>query len=228
MQVVGYVRVSTDEQADQGVSLAAQAEMIRDYCKLYKLDLLQVVEDAGQSGKSLDRPGLQECLSLLRKKQVGGLVIAKLDRLTRSVVDGGQLIRDYFGEGRRCELFSVADQINTRTAAGQLVLNLLLSVSQWERQAIGERTKVALRHKIAKGERVGKIRYGYDLAEDGVSLVRNEVEQAGIELMRSLRSRGDSYRAIAAELNDRGISTKEGGRWLFVSVRKILARASST
>ena len=116
MNVIGYTRVSTDEQADKGLSLAAQRAHVEAYCKLYGLELVETIEDAGQSGKTLKRDGLQRALTMLRKGEADGIVIAKLDRLTRSVVDGGKLIADYFGE-KGHELFSVADHINTRTAA---------------------------------------------------------------------------------------------------------------
>ena len=225
MRVIGYTRVSTDEQADKGQSLAAQRAKVESYCKLYDLELVEVIEDAGQSGKTLKRDGLQRALAMLRKGEAGGIVIAKLDRLTRSVVDGGTLIASYFGE-KGYELFSVGDHINTRTAAGRLVLNVLLSVSQWEREAIGERTRDALQHKIANGERCGKVRFGYDLAADGKMLVANPVEQTAIALMRKLRAAGESLRAIASELNKRGIGTKEGRPWKFTSIKGILAKAA--
>ena len=225
MKVIGYTRVSTDEQADKGLSLAAQRAKVEAYCKLYDLELVAMIEDAGQSGKTLKRDGLQRALTMLRKGKAGGIVIAKLDRLTRSVVDGGTLIADYFGE-KGNELFSVGDHINTRSAAGRLVLNVLLSVSQWEREAIGERTREVLLHKIANRERCGKVRFGYDLAPDGKMLVPNKVEQTAIRLMQKLRAAGESLRAIAAALNKRGIPTKEGRPWIFTSVLGILARAA--
>jgi DNA invertase Pin-like site-specific DNA recombinase len=226
MKVIGYTRVSTDEQADSGLSLGAQRQKIEAYCGLYDLELVAVIEDAGLSGKTLKREGLQRALTMLDKGKADGIVIAKLDRLTRSVVDGGALIADYFGEKKGHELFSVSDHINTRTAAGRLVLNVLLSVSQWEREAIGERTRDALQHKIANGERCGKVRFGYDLAADGKTLVPNRLEQSAIQLMRKLRDAGESLRTIAAELNERGIATKEGRPWLHTSVQGILARAA--
>jgi DNA invertase Pin-like site-specific DNA recombinase len=226
MKVIGYTRVSTDEQADKGQSLAAQRAKVDAYCKLYDLELVDVIEDAGQSGKTLKRDGLQQALAMLRKGKAAGLVIAKLDRLTRSVIDGGALIAAYFGEKKGYELLSVNDHIDTRTAAGRLVLNVLLSVSQWEREAIGERTRDALQHKIANGERCGKVRFGYDLAPDGKMLVPNPAEQAAIELISKLRAAGKSLRGIAAELNRRGIGTKQGGQWLFTTVKGILARAA--
>jgi DNA invertase Pin-like site-specific DNA recombinase len=120
----------------------------------------------------------------------------------------------------------VADSIDTRTAAGRLVLNVLMSVAQWEREATGERTRDVLRHKIAKGERVGSVRFGFDLAADGTTLVANPVEQEAIGIMRELRSAGKSYPAICAELDARGIKTKEGKPWLPMTVRNILLRAA--
>ena len=226
MKVIGYIRVSTDEQASHGQSLDAQRAKIEGYAKLYDLELVAVIEDAGQSGKSLNREGLQRALTMLRKGNADGIVIAKLDRLTRSVGDWQALIDGYFGDKPGKQLFSVGDSIDTRTAAGRLVLNVLLSVAQWEREAIGERTRDALQHKISKGERCGKVRFGYDLAADGKTLVPNRREQEAIGLIRELRARGESLRRIAIELNDRGIPTKEGRPWMHMSVAGILARAA--
>lgn len=226
MKVVGYIRVSTDEQADMGVSLAAQRSKIEAYCSLYDLELVTIIEDAGQSAKTLKRDGLQRALTMLRKGEVFGVVIAKLDRLTRSVADWQRLIDLYFGEKAGKQLFSVADSIDTRTAAGRLVLNVLLSVAQWEREAIGERTRDVLQHKIRNGERCGKVRFGYDLARDGKTLVPNKLEQVALRLIRELREAGESLRAIADELNRRGISTKEGRPWIHTTVKGILARAA--
>jgi site-specific DNA recombinase len=226
MNVVGYIRVSTEEQANSGLSLGAQRTKVQGYCDLYDLSLIDVIEDSGQSAKSLNRKGLTRALAMLRKGQADGIVIPKLDRLTRSVGDWQTLIDDYFGERPGKQLFSVQDSIDTRTAAGRLVLNVLLSVAQWEREAIGERTSDALQHKIRNGERCGKVRFGYDLAADGKSLVPNRTEQKAIGLMRCLRSTGESLRDIAAELNRRGIATKEGRAWIHTSVKGILARAS--
>jgi DNA invertase Pin-like site-specific DNA recombinase len=186
MKVIGYIRVSTEEQASHGQSLDAQRAKLEAYAKLYDLELVGVIVDAGASGKSLDREGLQESLTKLRKGGAAGLLIAKLDRLSRSVKDWNTLIDGYFGEKAGKQLFSVADSIDTRTAAGRLVLNVLMSVAQWERETIGERTRDALQHKIrVKGERCGKVRFGFDLAADGKTLVPNAVEQEAIQLCKS-------------------------------------------
>lgn len=225
MNVILYCRVSTREQADSGISLDAQRAKLEAYADLYELNVVEVIEDAGESAKSLKRPGLQRALTMLSKGEADGLAVVKLDRLTRSVGDWQSLIDDHFGD--RSQLFSVADSIDTRTASGRMVLNILLSVAQWEREAVGERTREALRHKIECGERVGKIRYGFDLALDGKMLVRNESEQEAIGWMQELRADGFTLRQIAAALTDRGTATKEGrAEWTHTAVRGILKRVA--
>jgi DNA invertase Pin-like site-specific DNA recombinase len=224
MRVVGYARVSTEEQATNGQSLDAQRVKLQGYAALYDLELVEIIEDAGVSAKSLNRPGLRGALGRLRKGEADGLLVCKLDRLTRSVGDWQELIDGYFGEKAGKQLLSVTDCIDTRTAAGRLVLNVLLSVAQWEREAIGERTRDALQHKIKKGQRCGQVRFGFDLADDGKTLIPNAQEQAAVGLIRELRAGGRSYRAIAAELAARGIQTKAGKPWIHTSVKSILTR----
>src|SRR4051812_40128129 len=153
-RTVAYLRVSTDKQADRGISLDAQRAKAEAYAQLYDLELVQVIVDAGHSAKTLDRPGLQKALGMLREGRAEAILVAKLDRLTRSVVHLGELVETYFSEGKAA-LLSVGEQIDTRSAAGRLVLNILASVSQWEREAIGERTATALQHKAARGEYTG-------------------------------------------------------------------------
>ena len=228
MRVVVYSRVSTTDQSDNGVSLDAQHAKMVGYCSVYDLEIVDTIVDAGESAKSLSRPGLQRALSLLRSGKADGLVVVKLDRLTRSVADWQKLIDGYFGEKAGKQLFSVADSIDTRTAAGRLVLNVLLSVAQWERETTGERTREALRYKIRNGERCGKVRFGFDLADDRKTLLPNDAEQSVIALMIQLRTDGLSLREIAAELTLRCIPTKEGGvAWTHTAVGRILQRKSA-
>ncbi|MBN1909345.1 MAG: recombinase family protein [Pirellulales bacterium] len=224
MKVLLYTRVSTTDQIN-GISLEAQEAKLRSYAALYDLQVVETLVDAGESAKSLKRGGLQRALYLLRAGQADGLAVVALDRLTRSIRDWQILIDDYFGEKAGKQLFSVADSIDTRTAAGRLVLNMLLCVSQWEREMAGERTRAALRHKIRNGKRVGKVRFGHDLAPDGISLVPNPAEQQTISLIRDLRDAGRTLRQIAATLTEKGILTKEGRTaWTHTAVARILER----
>ncbi len=227
MRTILYCRVSTREQADSGISLEAQRAKLTAYADLYDLDVVQTIEDAGESAKSLNRPGLERALAMLRRGEADGLAVVKLDRLTRSVADWQILIDNHFGEKAGKQLFSVSDSIDTRTAAGRLVLNVLLSVAQWEREATGERTREALRHKINNCERVGKVRFGFDLADDGRKLLPNSSEQEAIRWMQKLRADGLTLRQIAVALSDRGIATKEGRQvWTHSAVSYILKRAA--
>lgn len=235
MRVVGYARVSTEEQALEGVSLHAQAEKIRAYCGLYGLDLVELVS-AGESGKSLDRTGLAQALAHLDAGRAEGLVIAKLDRLTRSVGDLDRLLSRYFGAVAGRHLFSVADSIDSRTAAGRLVLNILMSVAQWERETIVERTRDTLAHKRANGERTGGVPFGWDLDGTGprnkagrpTRLVANLAERAIVARILELHAAGHSARQIAAQLNALGVPTKLGrGPWRHSAVAQILARTST-
>ncbi len=235
MRVVGYVRVSTEEQASEGVSLEAQRARLQAYAALYGLDLVAVEVDAGVSAKSLDRPALRRALGLIDRGDADGLLIAKLDRLSRSVADWDRLIAGYFGERAGKKLWSVADSIDTTTAAGRLVLNVLMSVAQWEREAIAERTRDALRHKIRTGSRCGKVRFGSRLDPDDprrsrktgrpVGLAPCPAEAEAVGLMRELAAGGMSLRGIAAELTRRGVATKEDRpSWDHSTVRRILSR----
>src|SRR3989442_8701879 len=175
-KAIGYIRVSTDKQADHGISLEAQQAKLTAYAQLYDVELVDIIVDAGVSAKTLDRPGLQRALGMLRKGQASALLVAKLDRLTRSVKDLGTLVEDYFSSDK-ITLLSVADNIDTRTAAGRLVLNVLGSVAQWEREVISERTSEALSHIKTQGHKTGgDVPYGNRLAADGKTLVEDADE----------------------------------------------------
>jgi DNA invertase Pin-like site-specific DNA recombinase len=222
-RTVAYVRVSTDKQADKGVSLDAQRAKVEAYAALYGLELVEVVVDAGASAKTLDRPGLARALEMLRKGAADALLVVKLDRLTRSVRDLCHLVERYFGGGKAA-LLSVAEQFDTRTAGGRLVLNILACVSQWEREAIGERTSAAMRHKADLGEYIGGAPpYGYRLADDGVQLVPDEREQLVLAEARRLSGAGLSLRAVARALDHLGLCSRNGRPFAAVQVQRMLA-----
>jgi DNA invertase Pin-like site-specific DNA recombinase len=213
MRAIGYVRVSTEKQADVGVSVDAQTGKIRAMTVVQGADLVDIVVDAGVSAKSLHRPGMARLLALVDEGAVDTVIIAKLDRLTRSVVDLAELLKRF--ERRDVSLVSVADALDTRSAAGRLVLNIMVSVSQWEREAIGERTRDAMRHKRVNGERVGTVPFGYRPAADGVTLQADDAEQGILSRIRDLHAQGLTTRHIAAELNRQGLRTRRGTAWRF-------------
>lgn len=227
---IGYVRVSTEEQADGGVSLDAQRAKLEQYAALYGLTLTEVVVDAGKSAKSLDRDGLTRALAALAGGSADALLVAKLDRLTRSVRDLGTLVESYFADGKAA-LLSVAENIDTRSASGRLVLNILGSVAQWEREAIGERTSEALAQVRAEGVRLGGEALGWkrtaEMDADGRRVAVEVPEEAAtLARVRALRGEGKTLRDIAATLTAEGRPTKKGGRWQAETVRLILTRTA--
>jgi site-specific DNA recombinase len=219
MKAIGYVRVSTDEQAKSGLGLEAQIAKIKAYAELFDIELTEIIMDEGISGKTLERDGLKKAIKMLKDKKSEGMVIAKLDRLTRNVADLGTLVSNVFD---KAELYSVSEQINTKNAAGRLVLNVLVSVAQWERETICERTKDALQAKKARGEKTGgNTPFGFN--EVNGKLIRNEEEQSIISEIKTLKESGLSLRKIAGILNEKGIETKNGKAWTAVQIQRIAA-----
>lgn len=223
MKAIGYTRVSTDKQADHGVSLEAQTAKVQAMAVVQGVELAEIIVDAGESAKSLNRPGMARLLAMVDSGAVQTVIVAKLDRLTRSVKDLAELLERFTRRG--VSLVSVAESLDTGTAAGRLVLNIMVSVSQWEREAIGERTRDAMQHKRAAGELVGSVPCGHRLAADGVHLEADEAEQRILSQVRELRAGGHTTRSIAAELNRQGFTTRRGTAWRFQYVANTLKAA---
>ncbi|MEP7365797.1 MAG: recombinase family protein [Acidobacteriota bacterium] len=225
MLAVGYARVSTDRQAEFGVSLDAQVEKIRAIAVVQGATIADLIVDGGQSGKDLDRPGMQRLMRMVDDGAVQAVLIAKLDRLTRSVKDLATLLERF--EKRKVALISVAESLDTGSASGRLVITIMTAVSQWEREAIGERTREALRHKQGRGERTGSVQYGYRLCADGVHVEPDDDEQAVLAHIRALRDDSRTLRAIAAELNEAGMRTRRGSLWRHTYIASYLGRVGS-
>ena len=220
MRVVGYVRVSTEDQAREGVSLAAQEEKVRAYCLVKDWDLVGVNSDEGYSGKNMARPGVQKLIDLIRQHRVEAVVVYKIDRLTRSVVDLNHLVE--LLEKHRVALVSLQESLDATTATGRLMMNLLASVSQWEREVIGERTRGAMAHLRAARKRYCRPVFGFtDL--DG-KLVEDRRDAEALRFILSWREQGKSYAEMAELLTQAGFPTKRGGSWQANTVRRILLR----
>src|SRR5437588_7630959 len=226
MQTIGYVRVSTDKQADRGVSLEAQAEKIRAMAVVHNAELIDIIVDGGESAKSLNGPGMARLLAMVDDGEVQAVIIAKLDRLTRSVKDLCTLLERF--QRRGVSLVSVAESLDTGSAAGRLVINIMTAVSQWEREAIGERTRDAMSHKKSNGQRVGNIAYGFRLGPDGEHLEPDPQEQAVLTAIRDLRAERCTLRRIAAELNARGWLTRRASAWRLPGIRTSTCGLRST
>ena len=207
---VGYVRVSTEGQVADGVSLAAQEERIRAWAVGQGVELAGLHIDAGLSGsKALNRPGLQEALSDVCRRK-GLLVVYSLSRLARSTKDAISIAERLDRAG--ADLVSLSEAIDTTSAAGKMIFRMLAVLAEFERDLISERTRGAMAHLRRQGRRIsGQIPFGYDL--DGDRLIPNGTEQKALQVIRDLREEGYSLRRIVAELERRQIPTKTGAHW---------------
>jgi DNA invertase Pin-like site-specific DNA recombinase len=206
-RALAYIRVSTSEQSESGAGLAAQRRAVEDEVARRGWLLQEVIEDAGYSAASLERPGLTDALQRLDARKADVLVVSKLDRLSRSVGDFAQVVDRSRRRGWQLVLMDLG--LDTTTAAGELVANVVASTSQYERRLIGIRTKEALAAKRAAGVRLGR--------PSGLPspVLADILEQ---------RRAGRSLAAIAQTLNDNGVATSQGGaRWYPATVRAVLA-----
>ena len=220
MPLIGYIRVSSDKQADAGMSLEVQESQIIKYAELYDIELSEIIVDAGESAKSLRRPGMLRLIELMDRNLCQGVLIVKLDRLTRSVKDLCHLLERYFSKDK--VLISVQEKIDTNSAMGRMVMNVVMSISQWEREATSERTRAVLQHKKAKGERVGNIPFGYRLAPDGVHLEEHLREQEILKSVTEMRKSGMTLDEISKDARLRGYQSRNGKPFGISSIHAML------
>jgi DNA invertase Pin-like site-specific DNA recombinase len=219
-KVFGYVRVSSEDQAASGLSLAAQAEKIRAYCALNDLELVEIIEDAGISAKDMrHRPGFRDMLSRIYHDEAAGVIINKLDRAFRSVRDALATSEKLNKKGK--VLISIAESLDTGSAIGRFFYTLMASLAELERGLVSERTVVALEQKRSRGEKLGgEAPYGY-MAEDG-KLVVNDEEAMNILRIRQLRKGGMTFRDIVDALPGEGILNRRGRPFGLAAIAKIV------
>lgn len=226
MTLVGYVRHSPEHKgrADR-VTCEVQADRIRSWCAALDLKLGEIIEDRDESGKDQNRPGWARVLQLLDEGDASGVVVYKLDRMTRSLRDLLDLMAGPFA---RRELHSVSERIDTTTATGRMIVHLLGMLAQWERETIGERTSGVLRHKIKQGLYIGGVPYGWRrvTGPDGklTALERVEIEQEAIREAISMDRSGVRQDRIAEELTRKGYPSRSGRPWSRRGVQCILSQ----
>jgi DNA invertase Pin-like site-specific DNA recombinase len=208
MRVIGYVRVSTEEQALSGAGLEAQRRAITAECKRRGWELVETLEDAGYSAKDMKRPGVQEALRALEAGDAKALVVAKLDRVSRSMLDFAALMAT--AQKQSWALVALDCAVDTSTPAGEAMAHVLATFGQFERRLIGQRTKEALAAKKASGVKLGR---------------PPTIPKAVVRRIRRQRANGDSFRAIADNLNQDHVPTAQGGaQWYAATVRHVLLR----
>lgn len=220
-QAVGYIRVSTEKQASEGVSLEAQQARIESWCAANGYELVRVHMDAGISGKRMDtRKELLAALASLKKGMA--LVSYSLSRLARSTKDAiaiGETVAS-----KKADLVSLSEQIDTTTAAGKMMFQMMAVLAEFERNLVAERTTNALQHKKRTGQKyTNKTPYGFE-AIDG-RLIEVEQETKIVAEIQAARSSGSTLQAIADTLNGRGIPTKTGKQWQPATIHLLLKRS---
>lgn len=207
--MVGYLRVSTEEQASSGLGLDAQRDTIQRYVDAQGWDVVWYV-DEGLSAKSLARPQLQAALTRLhiipKRRDVDGIVVAKLDRLSRSVHDFSGILK--LASARKWAVVAIDLGVDTSSPTGKLVANVMMSVAEWEREVIGERTSAAMQAAKRAGKHMGR-----------VSALPEATADRLMELRRTL-----TLAATAAQLNAEGLGTATGACWSANTVAKVQQR----
>jgi site-specific DNA recombinase len=221
MRAVGYVRVSTAKQAEEGVSLAMQETKIRQWAELNDAQLLTIHTDDGLSGSTTNRPGLRAAL-VDCKRNKAALVVYSLSRLSRSTRDTLDVAAAL--EASDSDLVVLRERVDTTTPSGRMVFRMLAAINEFERDQVAERTRHAMQHLRAHGRRVGSVPHGYRLGDEN-ALVADEREQEVLRLVKELRANGWTLKAISAELAARGVFNREGRPFNPKSVRAMALAA---
>lgn len=221
----GYCRVSTNRQAEEGISLDLQKERITAYAIAKGLKLTDIIVDGGRSGKNLkNRPGIQRVFNIIQLGKAEHVICYKLDRAFRSTKDALKTVE--FFQQHEITFHSVCESIDTQSANGILFYTILCAMAQWERQIISERVKDAWKKKRSMGQKTGGYE-PYGLYSLKGKLLPCESEQKLIESIRYLRSEGHILTSIADQLNQQNILTKTGKQWTYGTVSHVLRSAAA-
>lgn len=224
MKAIGYIRVSTAGQAEDGVSLEAQKAKIRAWAQANDAELVHIFEDQGISGTKGDRPGLLGALEYATHHKAA-LIVYSLSRLSRSTRDTLEIAENL--DKANADLVSLSEKIDTTTAAGKMVFRMLAVLNEFERDQISDRTKAALSYKKANREKTGGlVPYGFKVDSEG-HLHEDQTEQEVINRILELRAKGWNYSAISRELNRLGYKTKTGKTWYPQQVKNVINYAKA-
>jgi site-specific DNA recombinase len=197
MTVALYVRVSTTEQALEGYSISAQKERLLAYCTAQGWNNTKLYVDEGVSAKNDNRPELQKMLNDVGEGKISNILVYRLDRFTRKVKDLHKMLE--FLEKHNCAFTSATEPYDTSSAMGKLFITIVAALAEWETDNLSERVKMALEKKVADGERVGGIPFGFDLNEDE-KLVANDKAEVILDIINNIKN-GMSVHAVAKYLN---------------------------
>lgn len=217
MKTAIYIRVSTDEQAKHGYSIAAQLEKLEAFCVSQGWEVTSVYIDDGQSAKNLDRPKFIEMINEVQDGQFDVLLVYKLDRLTRSVLDLYKILKVL--DDHNCSFKSATEVYDTTNAMGRLFITLVAAIAQWERENLAERVRFGMEKKTKLGLwKGGKSPYGYTILDK--RLILNEDEADVVKEIFTL-SKTKGFYTIAKLLTNKSYPTRSGNDWHVDSVRDI-------
>jgi DNA invertase Pin-like site-specific DNA recombinase len=223
-----YIRVSTMDQAEHGVSLDAQEQRLRSYAAAQGLSVVAVLREEAISGTVplSERPEGRELVGLVTSGNAAHVVALKLDRLFRSAVDALQTTAEWDRRGVSLHLVDMGGQsLNTGSAMGRMMLTMLAGFAQFERDLTAERTKAALAHKRDAGTAYSPTPYGK--VREGETLRDDATEQSILARIRAMRAKGLALRRIADRLNGEGIASKQGRTWYASTVAYMLRRTAA-
>ena len=214
---IGYLRVSTRAQAEQGLSLEAQQTRIEAQAIIDDLTIISVIEDPAASARSMNRPGLHTVINAVQAGRTDVVLVADLSRFTRSIVDLGRMLEilenaPRASGGTGVTLISATDHFDTHTAQGRFARNLMVLYSEFEREMISERTQRIMDDLQAQGKSTGNPPRGYGVDHHGY-LVPDAKERHILEIAEAMRNEGLTYAEIADRLTDMGYVTRRGTQW---------------
>jgi len=219
MKAIGYIRVSTEKQAKEGVSIDNQKERIEGYCNYRGYTLGDIIKDEGISGaKNRNRPGFVSLLERIEKNECDALVLYSLERLSRDMLTF--LCLERFLDEHDVELHTVEGQIDTSTPDGFIAFAMRVFLGEVERRQVKYRTKKAMEYKKQRGEVVGQIPYGYE--RNGDNLILNEQEQETIRLVNKIYQDRKSLSFVVKRLIELGHKTRERKDFIAKQVSRII------
>ncbi|MDL4842789.1 recombinase family protein [Aquibacillus rhizosphaerae] len=210
MKTAIYIRVSTAEQAEHGYSISAQRERLKAYCIAQNWDIVGFYVDEGISAKNTKRPELQRMINNIEIGEIECVLVYKLDRLTRSVLDLYKLLETF--EKYDCKFKSATEVYETTTAMGRMFITLVAALAQFERENMAERISMGLQEKARQGKYTHNQRlFGYNL-KDGVLTIKED-EAETVKMIVDMYLGGKGAGTICKYLNERNIGTRDGNYW---------------